>query len=245
MSNGKEESYANITAVILAGGKGTRLRSAVSDRPKVMAHVLGRPFISYLLDQLSKAGLARVVLSTGYKAEMVSEELGESYGKMTLSYSVEDTPLGTGGGLRCALDLLESDFILVLNGDSFSAFDLGEFLKWFSLDGRDAAIALAKVPDVSRYGGVELNNDGAITSFVEKGAETTGAGLINAGVYLLKRSLIAEIKDGVPFSLERELFPSLINDGERLWGFPFEGEFIDIGTPESYANAESFFSDNQ
>lgn len=240
MSSGAK-GYADITAVILAGGKGTRLQSAVADRPKVLAKVYGRPFISYLLDQLIEAGLTSVVLSTGYMNEMVAEELGDSYKGLKLTYSVEDTPLGTGGGLRRALDFLDDELILVLNGDSYAGLDLGAFLKWFSLRDRDAAIALASVGDVSRYGSVEIGTDGAISVFKEKEAGKAAAGLINAGVYLVKRSLVAEIKADAAYSLERELFVSLVNEGGRLWGFPFEGVFIDIGTPESYANAEEFF----
>jgi NDP-sugar pyrophosphorylase family protein len=239
MSKGTK-GYNDITAVILAGGKGTRLQSAVSDRPKVLANVGGRPFISYLLDQLIEAGIKSVVLSTGYMSEMVVAELGESYKDLKLTYSVEDTPLGTGGGLRRALGFLEDEMVLVLNGDSYVDLDLGAFLKWFSLRDRDAAIALASVSDVSRYGSVELGEGGVITAFKEKEAGKGGEGLINAGVYLVKRSLVEEIKADEPYSLERELFVSLVKNA-RLWGFPFEGAFIDIGTPESYAVAESFF----
>lgn len=234
--------YASTAAVILAGGKGTRLSSVISDRPKVLASVLKRPFIFYLLDQLKEAGLTSVVLSTGYMGDIVKAELGENYDSLKLSYSVEDTPLGTGGGLRLAINLIASDLVLVLNGDSYSDLDLDAFLEWFVLKDRECAIALVSVADAGRFGSVELAPDSKITSFTEKGAGRTGPGLINAGVYLMKRSLIAEIKEGEPYSLERELFSSLTDSG-RLWGFPFEGPFIDIGTPESYAVAESFFAD--
>ncbi|MEE9542950.1 MAG: nucleotidyltransferase family protein [Thermodesulfobacteriota bacterium] len=250
MSSGAP-GYADITAVILAGGKGTRLRDAVSDVPKVLARVLGRPFITYLLDQLDEAGLKKVVLSTGYMNEMVSAELGDSYKDLKLSYSVEETPLGTGGGLRKALGLLDSELALIMNGDSYADLDLKAFLEWFYLRDRKAAMALASVDDNSRYGSVEVSEDGAISAFKEKSAGNGKAGghggrggLINAGVYLVKRSLIAEIKEGAPYSLERELFPSLISKEDGLWGYRFDGAFIDIGTPESYAMAESFFADD-
>jgi len=232
-------TLANTTAVILAGGLGTRLRDAVADRPKVLAKVGPRPFLSYLLDQLAEAGILHVVLCTGYMGQMVREAFGSTYRTMTLAYSPEPAPLSTAGALRLALPLLRSDPVLVMNGDSYCDTDLGAFAAWFQ--GRYArhALLLTHVADTARYGHVEMDADGLITRFVEK----TGShvpGFINAGIYLIGRELLGTIPEGRAVSLEREIFPSII--GKDFAGFSNQGQFIDIGTPESYQEAEAFFA---
>ena len=232
------QSTFNITAAILAGGLGTRLQPVVSDKPKVLAEVSGRPFLTYLLDQISSAGIRKAVVCTGYMAGQVRERLGEVYGTLALLYSTEDRPLGTGGALRLALPYLSSDTILVMNGDSYTDADLGAYVDWFFRESRQAALILTKVPDTTRYGRVAVDQDEKITAFDEKGT-SSGAGWINAGIYLMKKSLIASIPAGQPYSLEYELFPSLVE--KKLYGFRSEGRFIDIGTPESYAVTEDFF----
>lgn len=231
----------HITAVVLAGGLGTRLRSVVADRPKVLAEVNGRPFLCYLLDQLTTAGIRRIVLATGYMAETVSSILGARYHDADLRYSVETEPLGTGGALRLALPHLDTDPVLVLNGDSFCAVDLATFAVAHAQRNAVASLALATVADISRYGAVDLAADGAITAFEEKG-ERRGQGLINAGIYLLQRSTFAAIPAGVAVSLERDVFPGLISNG--LYGFTQTGRFIDIGVPDDYQAAAAFFHDH-
>lgn len=231
-------SLTGTTVAILAGGRGTRLRSVVSDRPKVLAEVRGRPFLTYLLDQVAEAGAREVVLCTGYQAGMVRELLGDSYGALALAYSPEPAPLGTGGAVRRALPLLRSDPVLVMNGDSFVQADLPAFLDWFFRIRRTAAILLTEVADTSRYGRVTPGTEGEILQFTEKGA-SEGPGLINAGVYLLRTEIIEAIPSDRPFSLETELFPALI--GKGLYGHASSGAFIDIGVPESFAKAEDFF----
>lgn len=229
-----------ITAVILAGGLGTRLRSVVADRPKVMAEVNGRPFLCFLLDQLTMAGIRRVVLCTGYLADTVSSLLGSRYNQAELLYSVETEPLGTGGALRLALPLLKSDPLLVLNGDSYCALDLPQFAAAHHSAGAVASLALARVADISRYGAVTVETNGAISRFEEKGAGR-GEGLINAGIYLLPAAAIAAIPAGTMVSLERDIFPGLIGNG--LFGFAQTGRFIDIGIPDDYRAATTFFND--
>jgi NDP-sugar pyrophosphorylase family protein len=231
-------SLEQMTAVILAGGLGTRLRSVVADRPKILAEVLGRPFICYLLDQLTVAGIRRIVLCTGYLAETVSSLLGNRYGAAELLYSVETSPLGTGGALRLALPLLDSDPVLVLNGDSYCGVDLRQFAATHRHQGARASLVLATVADIGRYGAVTVAPNGTITSFAEKG-EQTGAGLINAGIYLLEQRIIATMAEAEPVSLERDIFPGLIGNG--LFGFRQSSRFIDIGIPEDYRAAAAFF----
>ena len=224
-----------MTAAILAGGLGTRLRSVVADRPKVLADVRGRPFLTYLLDQLTAAGLKCVVLCTGYMGDQVYKMFGYSYGGLRLAYSQESSPLRTAGALRLALPLFTSDCVLVMNGDSFCHIDLSAFFKWHCAHGATATLALVRTNDSARYGRVHVNADGVVFSFDEKSGK--GApGWINTGVYLLTRSLIETIPEKRAISLEREMFPAWI--GRGLCAYRTEGRFLDIGTPEAYAAAE-------
>ena len=232
---------SKITAAILAGGLGTRLRSVVSGRPKVLAEVNNRPFIAYLLDQLSQAGVKKVVLCTGYLGEQIKATFGEYYKGLTLFYSQERTTLGTGGALRQAFPLLKSEPVLVLNGDSFYQVDFINFLNQHIARKATASLLLAEVPDVSRYGSVQLSMNGEITSFEEK-SKKTGPGLINAGVYLLNDAFLESIPANTNISLERETFPLWINKG--LYGFQSKGNFLDIGIPQDYAAAGHFLKSN-
>jgi len=233
---------SDITAVILAGGLGTRLRSVFSDRPKVLAEVLGRPFLTYLLDQLSSTGIRKVILCTGYMGDKVQEVYGEMYKSLHLFYSQEDEPLGTGGALRLALPLIKSNSVLVMNGDSYIHADLSSYARWFFHIDRNASLLLARVSDIRRYGMVRVEKDESVSAFEEK-EKAKGAGWINAGVYLMKTLLLKSIPSGKAFSLEREFFPSLVGNG--LFGYQCKVRFIDIGTPESYIKAENFFSDSK
>ena len=232
------DGLQTLTAAILGGGQGTRLRAVVSDRQKVVASVAGRPFLMRLLDQLVEAGLRRVVICTGYKADQVAGIAGREYRGMSLQYSPEQSPLGTAGALRHALPLFESDPVLALNGDSFCQTDLAAF--WRTHQERQAAssVVIREVPDTRQSGRVSFDAAGAVTSFVEKGA-SAGPGWINAGIYLLGRALLESIPTVRPVSLERETFPAWI--GRGLTVFPTAGKFLDIGTPESYAAAQEMF----
>ena len=230
---------SSITAAILAGGFGTRLRSVVSDKPKVLAAVNGRPFISYLLDDLAHAGVKRVILCTGYRGEQVETELGAAYRGMELSYSLETSPLGTAGALRNALPLLPDDRLIVMNGDSYFETYLSVLSELHRKKGATCSMALAHVPDIARYGRVELDENQSVQHFIEKG-EGQGPGTINAGIYLFERHVIDSIPPHREVSLERDVLPALI--GDRFFGFSSTGRFIDIGTPESYREAEQFFT---
>jgi NDP-sugar pyrophosphorylase family protein len=225
------------TAAILAGGLGTRLRSVVADRPKVLAEVAGRPYLAHLLDQLADAGIRRCVLCTGHLGDQVEEAFGAHYRGMTLDYSREPEPLGTGGAMRHALPYLEGHQVLVLNGDSFCRVDLNRFQAFHVTGGTSASLVLVEVPDAGRYGQVEVTADGRVVRFQEK-VVGAGRGWINAGIYLLDRAVIGAMPPGV-VSLERQVFPSLVLRGLR--GFRTEGPFLDIGMPESYRAAERFF----
>jgi len=238
----KTVKLSDITAVILAGGLGTRLRPVLLDRPKVLAEVLGHPFLAYLLDQLSYAGTRKVILCTGYMGDKVHAVCGDVYKFLHLLYSQEEEPLDTGGALRLALPLFKTDLVLVMNGDSYIDADLNSYLDWFFQIDRKASLLLARVPDTSRYGMVKVEKDESVSAFEEK-EKAKGAGWINAGVYFVKTSLLKAIPSGKAFSLEREFFPSLVGNG--LFGYQCKGRFIDIGTPESYIKAEKFFGESK
>ena len=228
----------NPEAIILAGGLGTRLRSVVADRPKVLASVGGRPFILRLLDQLAGAAVPLAVISTGHMADQVETVVGPVHGAMPVRFSRETSPMGTGGAIRLALDATASNPLLVMNGDSFCAFDLGQFLAFHRAKHSRASILLALVPDTSRFGQVQLAPDSSVVRFEEKG-KGGSPGWINAGIYLLNRELFTAIPRERAISIEREIFPSLIGSG--LHGLQAGGAFLDIGTPASYAEAEDFF----
>jgi len=230
---------AAIEALILAGGLGSRLRSVIGETQKVIASVDGRPFVFRILDQLSRAGVKRAVLCVGYKAESVMDALGSSMLGVDLSYSVESSPMGTAGAVRLALRSTAASRLLVMNGDSYIDADLGSFMA--SAEGLPASILLSGVEDCSRYGKALLE-DGSnrIRSFVEKGS-VPGPGLINAGVYSFERELlVSRIPESCPASMEKDVFPSLLAEG-LLYGFVSGSKFLDIGTPESYGQGESFF----
>jgi D-glycero-alpha-D-manno-heptose 1-phosphate guanylyltransferase len=223
-------------AAILAGGLGTRLRAAVSDRPKVLADVSGRPFLEYLLRQLEEGGVLDVVLCVGYQADKVEKALGDKFGGLRLRYSGEQSPLGTGGALRLALPLLEAEIIYVMNGDSYCEFDLPGFLSWHQGKGAKASMALASVKDTGRYGRVVLDQQGLVLRFEEKGQ--SGPGLINAGVYIVRHELIAGIAENCLVSLEKDIFPRWVEQ-DVLYGYQADvRKFIDIGTPESWSEAQ-------
>jgi NDP-sugar pyrophosphorylase family protein len=230
----------DVTAAILAGGLGTRLRSVVTDRPKVLAPVCGRPYLTYLLDQLAAASVREVVLLTGHAADQVRDTLGETHAGLRLMYSAEPIPLGTGGALRNALPHLSAQTVLLLNGDSYCDVDLTAFVHFHRAEPAGASLVLVRVPEASRFGQVRGGRTGRILRFEEKG-EAQGPGWINAGVYLIDRALLAGVPPGRALSLERDLLPGWVAE-RQVRGYRCDGRFLDIGTPESYAEAEEFFA---
>ncbi|KAF5415374.1 MAG: hypothetical protein C5S49_05915 [Candidatus Methanogaster sp.] len=230
---------SDITAVILAGGLGTRLRKVVSDRSKVMSDVCERPFLSYLLDQLADAGFKHVVLCTGYLGEQVQKVFGSKYGSLRLSYSQETEPLGTAGAIRLALPLFKSKSLLILNGDSFFETDLKSFVEQHYEKGSNASLLLVEMPDTSHYGSVNVDANNMVKSFDEK-VSNSRHGWVNSGVYLIEEHMIRRIPASKSVSLEHEMFPAWIGHG--LYGYQRHGRFIDIGTPETFAKAQEYFA---
>lgn len=229
---------SSTTAVILAGGLGTRLRSVVADRPKVLAPVGGRPFLSYLLDQIGTAGIHRAILCTGYLGEQIRSLYGDSYDGIELVYSQEAEPLGTGGALRLAHTHIYSSSILVLNGDSYCEADLLDLWDWHHVHPAHVSVVTANVPDASSFGRIEIDANDRIVQFREKTPEPT-PGRINAGIYLMHTAMLGRIPSDRPVSLEQELFPKWVAAG-GVFSYPTGAPFIDIGTPDRFALASEF-----
>jgi NDP-sugar pyrophosphorylase family protein len=232
-------SYLSETTVaILVGGLGTRLKSIVSNRPKALAEINGKFFLSYLFDYLIKAGFKFVVLCTGHLGDQIKNAYGDAYDSLQLIYSQESVPLGTAGGLRLAEPLFISDPIFVMNGDSIYDIDINRFWIWYGKKKRNASLLLTKVSDIRRFGQVIVDKHERVIRFDEK-SNKLDSGWINSGIYIIERKLIKEIPLNTKVSLENEIFPSWIK--KQFYGFKTEGRFIDIGTPESYNNAKYFF----
>jgi D-glycero-alpha-D-manno-heptose 1-phosphate guanylyltransferase len=227
-----------VSAVILAGGMGTRLHAVVSDRPKVMAEINGNPFLYYVLDQLAEVDIKRVVISTGYMAGKIEEYVGTIYKGLQIDYTREESPLGTGGALKLAGQVIGTKYCLVMNGDSYMEFDYISLLMNHKKSDASITIVVKASEDPSRYGTVQMGDNDNIIEFTEKG-KATRLGTINAGVYMMSTSVLQEISDKTPCSLEYDFFPSMIDKG--LFGYEAKGKFIDIGTPEAYAQAKLFF----
>lgn len=227
-----------LDAVVLAGGLGTRLRSAVPELPKCLAPVAGRPFIEILLDELQRQGLRHVVLAVGYRHEQVRAHLGARYGLIDLDYAIERQPLGTGGAARQVLGACHSEDVLLVNGDTWQEVDLAAMLAAHRAAGVQLTMAVRQVDDVGRYGALHLSGD-RISGFSEKGA--SGSGWINAGLYIVKRGIFDHAEVPAAFSLERDfLVPQL--EQLRPLAFMAGGPFIDIGIPEDLARAQRMFA---
>ena len=220
-------------AIVLAGGLGTRLRPVVADVPKPLALVAGRPFLAWQLDMLGAQGVQRVLLATGYRADLVRDTLGTRWGDMKLEYLAEPEPLGTGGALRNALQHASDRSVLALNGDTYVAIDLASMYSLHAARGAPVSMAVCRVPDASRFGTVEINA-GHITAFVASGS--AGPGHINAGIYVVDRQLLADAPPGA-FSFERDFVQPRVAS-LRPAVFLVDGPFIDIGTPDDYARAQ-------
>lgn len=239
---GFEATTSALKAVILAGGLGTRLRALINDRPKSMAPIAGRPFLEYQLLWLKSQGVREVILGVGYLHDQVVAHFGDGRRwEMALSYSVEEEPLGTAGALKKAEPLLGLDQFIVMNGDSIVEMDLRALVDFHEERGALATLAVVRPPMTRRYGSIELDEDGRILKFVEKGAnppqskqEAQG---ISGGVYLFRKLVLDYIPAGTKVSLEGDVFPKLV--GHSFYGFRSRGYFIDIGVPEDYDRAQT------
>lgn len=230
------------TAIILAGGFGTRLQSVVSDVPKPMAPINSTPFLDYQLAYLKHYGIENIILSVGYLNEKIRDYYQDGLNGLKINYVMEETPLGTGGGIRKAMELNSDELVLALNGDSFFDVDLNHLKKLHVLKNSQISLALRRADNASRYGAIELDSSDRIISFKEKSSQTH-AGFINAGVYLLNQEVfLKHAPANCNFSIEKDFFEKKL-DTLPIYGFEFSGYFIDIGIPEDYNKAQHDFKE--
>ena len=225
-------------AVLLCGGAGIRLRSVIGEAPKGMAEVGGRPFLELLLRQIHRHGFRRCILAVGYQREAVRAYFGEHACGLDLVYSEETRPLGTGGALRNAAGLLTSDTVLVMNGDSYTDADLGEFMEDYRQTKADASVVVVPGDGRQDCGFVLINEGGKIASFDEKQVPLCACH-INAGIYLFSRLMLGELPAEGEVSLERDVLPRWLREGRYIRGFLSAGTCVDIGTPERFRSAQS------
>lgn len=218
-------------AIVLAGGFGTRLRSVVSDVPKPMALVNDKPFLEYILKYLQKNDIKKVILSVGYKWEVIKNYFGENFENIELIYSIEDEPLGTGGAIKKALKMVENSQVYILNGDTFFNIDI----KRLSLkDDSKLTLALKYMENFDRYGCVEIDQDNFVINFNEKSYRKSGN--INGGIYLAKRNIFEKYNLPKKFSFE-EFMENNFKD-LKISAQIFNDYFIDIGIPKDYERAQ-------
>ena len=239
-------------AILLCGGLGTRLRSVVSDRPKPMADIAGKPFLHYFVRMLSEKGVERFIFALGYMGEQIEAYFrdGREYG-ISIAYSYEESPLGTGGAIRNALPKMQEEDVLVLNADTYFDTDYRSLFQEQRMKRADMTIASREIEDISRYGAIVKDTDGRVLRWNEKqsgsgetmpdSAETLARseetapkrGEINGGIYVMKRSLIEKIPAGKQ-SLENDCIPVWLSHSVKIHALPSDGYFMDIGVPEDY-----------
>ena len=228
---------ADVPVIVLAGGLGTRLKSVVSDRPKILAQISGQPFLALLLKWLVAQGVKNVSFSLGYMSDLVVEKLKFYSSKypINITYVIEQEPAGTLGGLSLALANLDPSESIVINGDTFVEVNLASFMETMKLKNSAIGLVVTRVEDVSRYGQIMMDDTGLVTRFTEKDLLNTSPGWINAGVYYFSASMADEISKFTSGSIECDF---LIPHCDQLQSFQiYKGCFIDIGTPESYQKA--------
>ena len=223
-------------ALILAGGKGTRLQSVLRDLPKPMAPIGNKPFLEYLVLQLKQWGITDIIFSIGYKGEIIKSYFNDS-GKwgVTIEYSEEDVPLGTGGAVKKAENIIGSDSFLVLNGDSFCPVNLAELMDFHIQKKALVSVVMVESTNTADYGRITLDDRSRIVRFEEK-AGPKGESYISAGIYMFEKRVLSMIPPDLHYSLEYDLFPDLVS--KDFFGFVAEQELVDIGTPERYERAD-------
>lgn len=231
-------SGLSFECIILAGGLGTRLRDSIGARPKCMAPVAGRPFLHYLFQFLRTQNVKRIVLSLGYESGQVIEWLQQTKWPFEIDWVIEETPLGTGGGIQLALNKCRTSNICVLNGDTFFEVSIEKLFEKQRSTGAETLLATRQMEDADRYGIVEMNEDGLITRFLEKQPGSRGA--INGGVYFINRDRFLKRNFPVSFSFEKEYLERFVSE-KIFYGSCADGYFIDIGIPSDYERAQTSF----
>ena len=224
-------------AIVLAGGFGTRLQTVVKDVPKPMAEINGFPFLKYLLDSLNQQGVTRVILSVGYKQEIIKDYFQDRYLDMTIFYASEDSPLGTGGAIIEALKLTTNNEVYVLNGDTFFDVDLKAMQRFHKETNADISLATKVMQDFDRYGTVKIEAR-RVVGFEEKQYQTKG--FINGGIYLIKKAVFDPFELNTKFSFESDFLEKKLQQ-LMVTAFKSDGYFIDIGIPDDYYHASTVF----
>ena len=229
-------------AIILAGGLGTRLRSAVPDLPKCMAPVNGKPFIGYVIDSFINQGVVKFILSLGYKSEAIIDYINADYPNLQVQFVIEEEPLGTGGAIKFSCTKATEENVFVTNGDTLFDVNLSEILEKHIATISNCTLSLKPMQDFDRYGVVELNPDETISSFKEK--QYYKNGLINGGVYVLNVASFLDESLPVKFSFEKEYMEALFLK-RKMIGIVQDGYFIDIGIPQDYLKAQQDFANKR
>lgn len=225
---------AEVDAVVLVGGQGTRLRPLTLSAPKPMLPTAGVPFLTHLLSRIQAAGIEHVVLGTSYRAEVFQEHFGDGSALgLSIDYVVETSPLGTGGGIRNVAPALRADTVMVFNGDVLSGVSLTDLLATHDRSSADVTLYLTRVADPTAFGCVPTDDDGRVTAFLEKTPDPP-TDQINAGAYVFRRSVLEAIPTGRPVSVERETFPGLLRDGATVMGHVDTAYWRDMGTPGDF-----------
>lgn len=222
-------------AIILAGGLGTRLRSVVSDLPKCMAPVAGRPFIDIVIEFLLNQGVDKIIFSVGYKSETIIKHVNEQYPMLNAQFSIEEEPLGTGGAVKLACNMATEKNVLILNGDTLFKIEIDKLTAFHDTHSADCTLALKPMQDFDRYGVVNLNNDNSIASFKEK--QYYKSGLINGGVYALNVAGFLQQELPQKFSFEKDYLEQYF-EKRKMYGVVQDVYFIDIGIPEDFERAQ-------
>ena len=238
-----ESRIEKIDAIVLCGGLGKRLRSVVSGLPKSMADIHGRPFLEVLIEYIASFGIQRFILCAGYKKEAIHTHFQSKKDGNCYVISGEAKPLGTGGALKAAFPLLRSSQFLVFNGDSFCRVDLNALVEFHSSVNATATLALASVQDARDFGTIALKENHEIDVFKEKDTSFSAPALVNAGIYLFERSVLQYFSPTETFSLESDLFPSLV--GNKLYGYMTGQNLFDIGTPERLTVLRNYLQINE
>lgn len=226
--------------IILAGGLGTRLRSVVSDLPKCMAPVNGKPFLSYVIDYFQQQGITQFIFSLGYKHEVIIAYLEQftTHHPLTIHYSIEKEPLGTGGAIKKACEKTNHKNVFVTNGDTLFKANIPALKNFHLQKNAECTLALKPMMNFSRYGVVELNEDNSVKNFCEK--KYYKSGLINGGLYMLNVETFLNRRLPEKFSFETAYLEKFYKE-HAMYGLEQDGYFIDIGIPEDYERAQKEF----
>ena len=226
-------------AIILAGGFGTRLKSVVNEVPKSMAMINEKPFLEYQLNYLHQLGIKRIVFSLGYKNEIIQSYFKNQFKSISITYAIENEPLGTGGGIINAFKNITGKEAFVLNGDTMFEVNLSEFYLFHKNTDSQISLSLRFLDDVSRFGTVETDTENRITGFYEKNF-VKSSGYINGGIYLINKKFYQNLNLGEKFSIERDCFEKIYKT-EKLFGFKCDEYFLDIGIPDDFNKAQHEF----